>query len=32
LQIKHLNELIAIMCYGGAVVGSLASVYLHATF
>ena len=32
LQIKHLNELIAILCYGGAIVGSLASVYLLATF
>ena len=32
LQIKHLNELIAILCYGGAVAGSLASVYLLATF
>ena len=32
LQIKHLNELIAILCYGGAIVGSLASVYLVARF
>jgi fumarate reductase subunit D len=32
LQIKHLNELIAVLCYGGAIVGSLASVYLLATF
>jgi fumarate reductase subunit D len=32
LQIKHLNEMIAILCYGGAIVGSLASVYLLATF
>lgn len=32
LQIKHLNELIAILCYGSAVAGSLASVYLLATF
>jgi fumarate reductase subunit D len=32
LQIKHLNEVIAILCYGSAIVGSLASVYLLATF
>jgi fumarate reductase subunit D len=32
LQIKHLNEVIAVVCYGGAIVGSLASVYLLATF
>jgi fumarate reductase subunit D len=32
LQIKHLNEVIAALCYGGAIVGSLASVYLLATF
>jgi fumarate reductase subunit D len=32
LQIKHLNELIALLCYGGAIVGSAASVYLLATF
>ena len=32
LQIKHLNELIAILCYGGAIAGSLASVYLLASF
>jgi fumarate reductase subunit D len=32
LQIQHLNEIIALLCYGGAVVGSMASVYLLATF
>jgi fumarate reductase subunit D len=32
LQIKHLNEVIALLCYGGAIVGSLVSVYLLATF
>lgn len=28
LQIKHLNEVIALLTYGGAVAGSLAAVYL----
>jgi len=28
LQIKHLNEVINSVCYGGAVVGSLAAAYL----
>jgi fumarate reductase subunit D len=28
LQIKHLNELINLFCYGGAVVGSVAAAYL----
>jgi fumarate reductase subunit D len=28
LQIKHLNELINLLCYGGAVVGSAAAAYL----
>ena len=28
LQIKHLNELVAVLCYGGAIVGSLAAAYL----
>jgi fumarate reductase subunit D len=28
LQIKHLNEVIAVLCYGGAIVGSVAAVYL----
>ena len=28
LQIKHLNELISLFCYGGAILGSLAAAYL----
>ena len=28
LQIKHLNELIALLCYGGAIVGSALAAYL----
>lgn len=28
LQIKHLNEVIAVLCYGGALVGSVAAAYL----
>lgn len=28
LQIKHLNEVIALLTYGGAVVGSVAAAYL----
>jgi fumarate reductase subunit D len=28
LQIKHLNELINLFCYGGAVVGSVVALYL----
>lgn len=28
LQIKHLNELINPLCYGGAIVGSIAAAYL----
>jgi fumarate reductase subunit D len=28
LQIKHLNEVIAVLCYGGAIVGSAAAAYL----
>jgi fumarate reductase subunit D len=28
LQIKHLNELINLLCYGGALVGSAAAWYL----
>jgi fumarate reductase subunit D len=28
LQIKHLNELINLFCYGGAVVGSVVAAYL----
>jgi succinate dehydrogenase subunit D len=28
LQIKHLNEVINLFCYGGAILGSVVSVYL----
>ena len=28
LQIKHLNELINLCCYGGAIAGSVAAAYL----
>jgi len=28
LQIKHLNELIAVFCYGGALVGTALSAYI----
>ena len=28
LQIKHLNEVINALCYGGAIVGSVAAAYL----
>ena len=28
LQIKHLNELVAVVCYGGALIGSGAAAYL----
>jgi fumarate reductase subunit D len=28
LQIKHLNEVINVLCYGGAVVGSVLTIYL----
>jgi fumarate reductase subunit D len=28
LQIKHLNEVINLLCYGGAVAGSVAAAYL----
>ncbi len=28
LQIKHLNEVIAALCYGGAIVGSATAAYL----
>ena len=27
-QIKHLNELISLFCYGGAIVGSVVAGYL----
>jgi fumarate reductase subunit D len=30
LQIKHLNELINLLCYGGAIAGSLIAGYLLA--
>ena len=30
LQIKHLNEVINLLCYGGAIVGSVAAAYLLA--
>lgn len=28
LQIKHLNEVVAVLCYGGAIIGSVAATYL----
>jgi fumarate reductase subunit D len=28
LQIKHLNEVINLLCYGGAIAGSVAAAYL----
>ena len=28
LQIKHLNEVINLLCYGGAIVGSVVAAYL----
>ena len=28
LQVKHLNELIATFCYGGAIIGSMAAFYI----
>ena len=28
LQIKHLNELIAVLCYGGAILGTIVAAYL----
>ena len=28
LQVKHLNELIATLCYGGAVFGTLVAIYV----
>ena len=28
LQIKHLNEVINVICYGGAIVGSLWALYV----
>lgn len=32
LQIKHLNEVIALVCYGGALAGTLVAAWLLATF
>jgi fumarate reductase subunit D len=32
LQIKHLNEVIALLCYGGAIVGTVAAAYLLLLF
>ena len=31
LQIKHLNEVIALICYGGAIAGSIAAAYFLVT-
>jgi len=28
LQIKHLNEVIRLLCYGGAILGSMVAVYV----
>src|SRR5262249_6490388 len=28
LQIKHLNELISVLCYGGAIIGSIVAGYV----
>lgn len=28
LQVKHLNELIATICYGGAIFGSIVAIYV----
>jgi fumarate reductase subunit D len=32
LQIKHLNEVIAVACYGGAVIGTLLAGYMLWSF
>jgi fumarate reductase subunit D len=32
LQIKHLNELITVFCYGGALLGTAVAAYLLWTF
>ncbi len=32
LQVKHLNEVIFTFCYGGAVLGTIAAVYLAWNF
>jgi len=31
LQIKHLNEMVNLLCYGGAIVGSAVAGYLVVT-
>jgi fumarate reductase subunit D len=31
LQIKHLNEMVNLFCYGGAVLGALVAAYLMLT-
>jgi fumarate reductase subunit D len=31
LQIKHLNEMVNALCYGGAILGSVIAAYLLAT-
>lgn len=31
LQIKHLNELIAVLCYGGAIIGTIVAGYILLT-
>jgi fumarate reductase subunit D len=31
LRMQHLNDLIAVLCYGGAVLGSVASAYVLLT-
>ena len=32
LQIKHLNELIAVLCYGSAIVGTVVAAYILWNF
>jgi fumarate reductase subunit D len=32
LQIKHLNEVIALLCYGGVMAGMIAAAYILLTF
>ena len=32
LQIKHLNEVIAVLCYGGAIVGTVLAGYILLSF
>jgi fumarate reductase subunit D len=31
LQVKHLNELISLVCYGGAMAGAAAAAWVLAT-